>query len=92
MFRCRLEMTISREDFLRLLSSAVSAFDVEGDTIRWTERGQSWVVRLLALPPRAVGRVGLPRHAVEVSSVDAAEAEGEAFMTRFHRAFLRGGG
>ncbi len=100
-FRRSLEMTTGREEFVRLFSSVVPSFDVDGETIRWAcfcsgaglqPRGPSGTIRLLPLPNRTVGGLSVPRHRVEISLDACGDAEGEAFMARFHRAFLRGGG
>jgi hypothetical protein len=39
-----------------------------------------------------LGNVAIPRHRVEIAVKACSEAEGEAFMDRFHRGFLRAGG
>lgn len=49
-------------------------------------------IRLVPLPHRRIGRVVIPRHRVEIALEDCTEVESAAFMDRFHRAFLRGGG
>lgn len=87
-----LEMGVSREEFFRLLPAAVSACAVDGDTVRWSEGGRSGTIRLFRLEGRRLGSVEIPRHRVEIALEVCSEAEGEAFLIRFHRAFLRGGG
>jgi len=91
-FRRTLEMSIQREEFFRLLPGALGAYEEEGGTVRWTEGGGSGTIRLARLEGRPLGNLVLPRHTVEVELKGWTEAEGEAFMARFHRAFLRGGG
>ncbi len=91
-FRQSLEMSISREEFVRLLQAVVEAFDLDGETVRWLDRGRSWTIRLVPLPARTAGSVKVPRRRVEIALEDCTAAEGEAFMRRFQRAFLRGGG
>lgn len=85
-------MSLLREEFFRLLPAAVGACEVDGETARWSEGGRSGTIRLVRLETRRLGSVDLPRHAVEVALEGCSEEEGEAFMARFHRAFLRGGG
>lgn len=85
-------MSLLREEFFRLLPGAVGTWQVEGDTIRWSEDGRGGTIRLVRLEDRRLGRVVLPRHRVEIALEVCSEAEGEAFMGRFYRAFLRGGG
>jgi hypothetical protein len=87
-----LEMGVSREEFCRLLPAAVSTCAVDGDTVRWSEDGRSGTIRLVRLEDRRLGSVVIPRHRVEIALEACSEEEGEAFLVRFHRAFLRGGG
>jgi hypothetical protein len=107
---CRsLEMTIGREEFLRLLPGAVGRLDVDGKPISAaaspSEQDVSLApttvlrfndgrgtLRLIPLPNRRLGSVTVSRHRVEIALEDCSDADGEAFMVRFHRAFLRGGG
>jgi hypothetical protein len=85
-------MGISREEFFRLLPAVVRSCEVDGDTVRWSETGRSGTIRLVRLAPRRLGSVVIPRHSVEIALEACSEEEGEAFLGRFHRAFLRGGG
>ena len=85
-------MSLLREEFFRLLPGAVRDFSVEGDTVRWSEGGRGGTIRLVPLEGRRLGSVEIPRHAVDIDLEGWPEAEGEAFLARFHRAFLRGGG
>jgi hypothetical protein len=91
-FRRSLEMTLDREEFFRFLPGAVRTFVVDGDTVRWSEDGLRGGIRLVRLEGRRLGSVDLPRHRVEIALEGCSEKEGEAFMSRFQRAFLRGGG
>jgi hypothetical protein len=91
-FHRSLEMSLSREEFFRLLPAAVGGFEVDGERVRGTHGGRAWAIRLVSLPDRRLGHVDLPRHRVEIVIEGCAESEGEAFMARFHRGFLRGGG
>jgi len=91
-FQRTMEMSLSREEFLRLLPAAVPVFDVDGDTVRWSEGGRPWRIRLVPLAPLRVAGARLPRHRVDIVLRECAADEGGAFMARFHRAFLRGGG
>jgi hypothetical protein len=86
-----LEMSLLREEFFRLLPAVVAGCEMDGDTVRWSEDGRPATIRLVPLPDRRLGSVVVPRHRVEIA-LEGSEAEGEAFMVRFHRAFLRGGG
>jgi len=85
-------MGVSREEFFRLLPGAVGAYLVDGDSVRWSETGRSGTIQLVRLEDRRLGSVVMPRHRVEIALEACSEAEGEGFLSRFHRAFLRGGG
>ena len=87
-----LEMSITREEFLRLLPAAVGPFEVNGNTIMGRGTACGWLIRLTPLPGRRVGSLAVPRHRVDLVLEGCAGSEAEAFMERFHRAFLRGGG
>ncbi len=91
-FARSLEMSLLREEFFRLLPAAVGTFEVDGDAVRWSEGGRGGTIRLVPLEDRRVGSVVIPRHRVEIALEECPEVEGETFMRRFHRAFLRGGG
>jgi len=91
-FHRSLEMSVSREEFFRLLPAAVGAFDADGETVRGTGGDRGWTIRLVPLPDRELGSAVIPRHRIEIIMQACSELEGEAFMDRFHRAFLRGGG
>ena len=91
-FRRSLEMSLLREEFFRLLPAAVPSWEVDGDTVRWSERGRGGTIRLIQIEDRRLGSVVVPRHRVEIALEEFEEEEGEAFMARFLRAFLRGGG
>ncbi len=91
-FHWDLDMSLSREEFFRLLPAAVGPFEVDGETIRWSGEDHRWTIRLVPLADRTMGSVVVPRHRVEITLESRSEAEGEAFMDRFHRGFLRGGG
>ena len=65
-FHRSLEMSISREEFFRLLPAAVGPFVVDGDTVRRTRRSRGWLIRLTPLADHRVGSVVVPRHRVEI--------------------------
>jgi len=84
-------MSLSREEFFRLLRAAIHDFETDGEMVRWADGDRAGTIHLVPLPDRRVGSVVVRRCKVEVA-LEAPEAEGEEFMQRFHRAFLRGGG
>ncbi len=91
-FHRSLEMSLSREEFFRLLPAAVGPFEVDGDTVRWSDGDRGWTIGLVPLADHRLGSVVVPRHRVEIALETCSEEEAEAFMDRFHRGFLRGGG
>jgi hypothetical protein len=91
-FRRTIEMSLSREEFFRLLPAAVGAFEVDGAMVRWLDSDRRWTIRLNPLADHRLGSVIVPRHRIEITLDACSSAEGEAFMARFQRAFLRGGG
>lgn len=90
----RLEMSLSLEEFLRLLPGAVGQAPADEGEGRFSggEGGRRWSLRLLRLPDRRLGSVILPRHRIELRFKSHSAEEIEAFMARFHRGFMRGGG
>ena len=91
-FRRVLEMSISREDFLRLLAVAVPVFEVDGETLSWSHQGRRGTIGLLRLPDARLGAVAVPRHAVTIEIEGCSEVRGEEFLDSFRRALMRGGG
>ena len=91
-FHRNLEMSITRGEFFRLLPAAVGPFEADGNTIRGHGTACGWLIRLTPLADRRVGSIDVPRHQVDIVLEGCAERAAEAFMERFHRAFLRGGG
>jgi len=91
-FQRTMEMSLSREEFLRFLPAAVGSFVVNGDEVRRSDGSRGWVIRLVPLADHRVGSVVVPRHRVEIVLEGYSEADADAFMNRFHRAFMRGGG
>jgi hypothetical protein len=89
-----LEMSLSREEFRRLLPGAVGATDIQEQdgVFRASEGARRWNIRLSPLAHRRLGSVVLPCQAVEISLEGHTEAEVAAFLERFHRGFQRGGG
>lgn len=88
-------MSISREEFLRLLPGAVGApAEAEGSSFFRGGDGSRhhWTLRLVPLEELRLGSVMLPRYRIELHLKGYSKAEAEAFLTRFHRGFQRGGG
>jgi hypothetical protein len=91
--RLSVDMSISREEFLRMLPAAVGPHVLQQDGEISGNAGQRhWTIRLVPLADHRLGSVVLPRHRIELSFEGYAEVEIAAFMARFHRGFQRGGG
>jgi len=91
---CRsLEMSISREEFLRLLPRAVGPYALsDGDRIEGGDSARRWTIHLQRLEDRSLGSVILSRHQVELQFEGFSEAEVTFFLAQFQRGFQRGGG
>lgn len=88
-----LEMALTREEFLRLLPGTLGVAALPGDQVFVGGEGpRSWSLTLVPLPEWRVGALRLPRLRVDFRFEGHSSTEVEAFMARFHRAFLRGGG
>jgi hypothetical protein len=92
MVRHSLEMSLCREEFFRLLPAAVGPVVASGDTIQGNAGTCRWRISLVRLADHRVGSVEVPRHRIDIVIEDCSEAEAEAFMERFRRGYLRGGG
>lgn len=95
-FRRSFEMTITRDEFLRVLPSVLEPYVVEwepgGDGLYWSDGACRGSVRVARLEDRFLGRLHLPRVRVEIDIEGGPDGLGQAFLERFHRAFLRAGG
>jgi hypothetical protein len=88
------EMTISREDFLRLLPGAVedAHFRVDGDQIRPVDAERHWRIVLSLLDDLRLGAIRLPRHRVEIHLTGDDADEHHRFVARFELHYRRAGG
>lgn len=89
-----LEMSITREDFLRLLPGAVGLATIEeaGGVFTHAEGPRRWTIHLVPMADWCAGSVVLVRHRVELRFEGYSEEAVAAFLARFHRGFQRGGG
>jgi len=87
-------MSISREEFLRLLPVAVgrSPFTEEAGVFSGRDGSRCWQVRLRPIANQRLGSVVLPRHRLDITFEGYSDQEAETFLVRFHRGFQRGGG
>lgn len=90
----RIEMTITRPDFRRLLPAAVNhvAFVENDNAFTHSEGARSWRIGLQPLPLLRLGRVRLERQQVDFAFAGYSAQEIEDFMARFEMYFRRGGG
>jgi hypothetical protein len=88
------EMSISREEFLRVLPSAVGPdqFSVDGEEVRYQHPSRSWRIVLGALPDRGLGRLQLPRLKVQIFLRGYSPPDTDSFLARFDLYFRRAGG
>jgi hypothetical protein len=88
------EMSISREEFLRVLPAAVAPdqYSVDGEEVRRQPASRSWRIVLGALPDRGVGRLQLPRLKVQIFLCGYSLPDTDSFLARFDLYFRRGGG
>lgn len=88
------DMTITRDDFLRLLPAAVdhAPFVVSGESIVHEEGGRAWRMNLVPLPELRIGAICLERHRLSLEFENHGEEEVAAFAKRFELYFRRGGG
>jgi hypothetical protein len=88
------EMSITHQDFLRILPGALGTGNyrlygnrvVYGDEAHWME------ITLSAGTERRIGALALPLTHVRLKFFGYAEPDLQAAITRFDRAFQRGGG
>lgn len=92
---CRsFEMSISRSEFLRLLSKATGGVPmaVEGDVFTHAETGRKWCITLRSLPELRAGSLRLERLGIDWRFSGYEQEEREAIVRRFELHFRRGGG
>jgi len=87
-------MSITREEFLRLLPAAVAPdrFSVDGEEIRHQGASRSWRIVLGALADRQLGRLRLPRLRVQIFLCGDSPADTDGFLEGFELHFRRAGG
>jgi hypothetical protein len=89
----KFEMTLTREELLRLLPGAVDGpFQAEGDAYIHREPGRTWRLRATPLPPLVLGSLSLPRLALEFDFQGYGDGERQAFLARFQERTRKGGG
>ncbi|MGI9413917.1 MAG: hypothetical protein ACR2PM_09615 [Hyphomicrobiales bacterium] len=89
------DMALSKREFFRSLKIAMDGADytVDGDAVQAGTKDQGITISLEPLPERVLSAlVKLERWRVTISISGYDEQAETAFMTRFDRAFQRGGG
>ena len=92
--RLSLDMSLSRNEFLRLLPGAVGGAAIEemDGVLRGSDDQGRWTIRFQSLEDLCLGRVVLPRHRIDLCLEGYSDEAERAFLVRFHRGFQRGGG
>jgi hypothetical protein len=92
--RFQREMSISREEFLRLLPKALAGMDfsVDGREIRATAGPRGVLIRLSPERQRRAAMIMLPVIHVEITLEGFSESQSDGFMRQFELAYQRGGG
>ncbi len=87
-------MSISREEFLRILPGAVAGADflVSGPLVVCAADPCSWRIELTPMPELRVGLLALKRQRVTIAFKGCSAAQRAAFLARFELHFRRGGG
>lgn len=88
------EMSISHQDFLRILPGALGTGDYRlyGNRVVFGDEAHRMEITLSAEAERRVGALALPLTHVRLQFFGYAETDLRTAMTRFDRAFQRGGG
>jgi hypothetical protein len=88
------EMSISREEFMRLLPHALGPLQLsgQGPEIIATDAGRTLRIRVSELGRRRLGILELPRIRVQMEFEGFDPSGRERFLSRFDLAFLKGGG
>lgn len=89
------DMALSKRDFLRSIKIAMDGLDyaVDGDTVTSGTDDRGIKIQLEPLPKRVLSAlIKLERWRVTISIAGYDENAEADFMTRFDRAFQRGGG
>jgi len=88
------EMTISREEFERILPGATGCAPARLGPLAWGsgDAQRSWTARIEPLDDLVLGAMRLPRHRVALELRGFAEDERRRWLARWEVNFRRGGG
>ncbi len=88
-----LEMTLTLDEFLRLLPGAVPGpFEREGQVFRGGDGARGWCLRVTPLPGLRLGVMDLGRLGLDLDFQGYTPEDREAFLSKFRLQFHRGGG
>ena len=89
-----MDMSLSRDEFLRLLPVAVGGAAIEemDGCFRGSDDQGRWTIQVHPIKDLCLGSVILPRHRIDLCLEGYSEEAERAFLVRFHRGFQRGGG
>lgn len=88
-----LEMTLTLDEFLRLLPGAVPGpFRRDGEVFRGEDGDRGWCLRVRPLPGLRLGAMDLGRLGLDLDFRGYAPEDRAAFLSTFRRQFHRGGG
>jgi hypothetical protein len=92
--RIRKEMGITRKEFLRNLTSALSGWPcrVEHNEVIVSDAGRRIAITLCEQHEQRIGSLQLPRMLVEFTFSGYSDSEAETLMTHIDIHFQRGGG
>lgn len=88
------EMTISRDDFFRLLPKALSdyKYEISGQTIQVTIMPGVLNIHLLPEETRKIGALELPVIHITFTFENILEEKAQKFFSKFDLAYQKGGG
>jgi len=88
------EMTITHEDFIRLLPKALAdyKFEISAQSIHITMETGAVVIRLMSEDTRKIGALELPVIHITFSFENISQNETQKFFDKFDLAFQKGGG
>lgn len=88
------EMTLTRDEFFRLLPAAVyfAPYRVSGNRIECVAGERTWSIVVEPMADHCIGLLRLARHRVSLRFCGYTAAEVKAFVKRFKLYFQRGGG
>jgi hypothetical protein len=93
-FTFKREMTITYDDFMRVLPRAIGSheFAISDQQIFFSNKIYTMQIKLSDQQQWGIGSLKLPRLQVEISLENCSEADANAVMRQFDRSYQKGGG